>query len=106
MHLLHIILELLFLNFEAKAINASRLNYYIVCFNARIGWIPFKEFFKPESNDVKLRRKEFSKRKARSVKTMKKYALGRYDSESCLDLDKYSEEYFIEFENNISNIYL
>ena len=57
----HLFLELLSLKFESKAIEASKLSYFVVCFNARQGWIPFGKYFQPPTEETK---KVFSSSKA------------------------------------------
>ena len=37
----HAILEWIFLALEAKVSKTSILNYMIVCFNGRYGWVPY-----------------------------------------------------------------
>ena len=37
----HIILEVIFLYLEAMATKTNFINYAIVCFNGRFGWVPF-----------------------------------------------------------------
>ena len=41
---LHAILETMFLYMEAQASRTSFLNYAIVCFNGRFGWVPFSDY--------------------------------------------------------------
>ena len=40
----HAILESLFLYMEAQASKTSFLNYCIICFNGRFGWVPYNDF--------------------------------------------------------------
>ena len=40
----HAILEFLFLYMEAQASKTSFLNYCIICFNGRFGWVPYNDF--------------------------------------------------------------
>ena len=39
----HAIIEAFFLNLEAQASKTSFLNYCIICFNGRFGWVPYKD---------------------------------------------------------------
>lgn len=43
--LLHAIFELIFVYLEAISCKTTVIHYFIVCFNARFGWIPFVNFF-------------------------------------------------------------
>ena len=42
--LLHTALECIFMYMESKASLMSFLNYTIICFNGRFGWVPFNNF--------------------------------------------------------------
>ena len=42
--ILHAVLEWIFLALEAKVSKTSILNYMIVCFNGRYGWVPYQEY--------------------------------------------------------------
>ena len=44
----HIFLEIFMIYLEANATNTTMSNYTIVCFNAREGWLPFIDYFKPQ----------------------------------------------------------
>ena len=39
----HAIIEAFFLYMEAQASRTSFLNYCIICFNGRFGWVPFND---------------------------------------------------------------
>jgi hypothetical protein len=43
----HAILEIIFLLFEANALEQTLMHYSIVCYNARAGWLPFNHQFSP-----------------------------------------------------------
>lgn len=43
--LLHAIFEMIFVYLEAYSCKTTVIHYFIVCFNARFGWIPFVNFF-------------------------------------------------------------
>lgn len=51
---LHLILETVFLKFEANAVECGFWNYVVVCFNARQGWLPFMQFIKPKDHLAKV----------------------------------------------------
>lgn len=38
---LHLMIELVFLKFEASSVSTSFLTYLVICFNAREEWVPF-----------------------------------------------------------------
>lgn len=40
----HALLEILFLYMEAQATKTSFINYCIVCFNGRFGWVPYNDY--------------------------------------------------------------
>jgi len=40
----HGILECLFLYMEAQASKTSFVNYCIICFNGRFGWVPYNDY--------------------------------------------------------------
>ena len=40
----HALLELIFLYMEAQASKTSFINYCIVCFNGRFGWVPYNDY--------------------------------------------------------------
>ena len=40
----HALLEILFLYMEAQASKTSFINYCIVCFNGRFGWVPYNDY--------------------------------------------------------------
>lgn len=40
----HAILEFMFLYMEAQASKTSFVNYCIVCFNGRFGWVPYNDY--------------------------------------------------------------
>ena len=42
--LTHTILECLFLYMESQATKTSFINYTIVCFNGRFGWVPYNDY--------------------------------------------------------------
>jgi hypothetical protein len=42
---LHAFFELIFVYLEAVSCKTTVIHYFIVCFNARFGWIPFVNFF-------------------------------------------------------------
>ena len=42
---LHAIFEMIFVYLEAYSCKTTIIHYFIVCFNARFGWIPFVNFF-------------------------------------------------------------
>ena len=42
--LLHTVLEGLFIWIESKATKTSFMNYTIICFNGRFGWVPYNYF--------------------------------------------------------------
>lgn len=39
----HAIIEIMFVNLEAEACKTTLLHYFIICFNARFGWVPFSD---------------------------------------------------------------
>jgi hypothetical protein len=43
--LLHAVFEMIFVSLEAVSCKTTVIHYFIVCFNARFGWIPFVNFF-------------------------------------------------------------
>jgi hypothetical protein len=43
--LLHAVFEMIFVYLEAVSCKTTIIHYFIVCFNARFGWIPFVNFF-------------------------------------------------------------
>jgi len=43
--ILHAFFELNFVYLEAISCKTTVIHYFIVCFNARFGWIPFVNFF-------------------------------------------------------------
>lgn len=40
----HAILEVMFIYMEAQASKTSFINYAIVCFNGRFGWVPYNDY--------------------------------------------------------------
>jgi hypothetical protein len=48
--MLHAYVEVLFINLEAKACTTSLVHYFIICFNARFGWVPFADKFSSSTN--------------------------------------------------------
>ena len=42
---LHAFFEMIFVYLEAVSCKTTVIHYFIVCFNARFGWIPFVNFF-------------------------------------------------------------
>ena len=40
----HALLEMVFLFMEAQASKTSFINYCIVCFNGRLGWVPYNDY--------------------------------------------------------------
>lgn len=42
--IIHAILECLFLYMEAQASKTSFVNYCIICFNGRFGWVPYNDY--------------------------------------------------------------
>jgi hypothetical protein len=50
---LHIILEFIFFIFESSVTKSSMLHYFVICYNARQGWLPFMEFIKPKTQKDK-----------------------------------------------------
>lgn len=43
--ILHAFFEMIFIYLEAVSCKTTVIHYFIVCFNARFGWIPFVNFF-------------------------------------------------------------
>ena len=52
--MVHAYVEVLFINLEAKACKTSLLHYFIICFNARFGWVPFADRFSNNTNYQKI----------------------------------------------------
>ena len=52
--MVHAYVEVLFINLEAKACKTSLLHYFIICFNARFGWVPFADRFSNNTNYKKI----------------------------------------------------
>jgi len=52
----HGVLELIFLNLEAKACKTGFIHYFSICFTGRLGWVPFTNQFDSVSSgsDVDL----------------------------------------------------
>ena len=40
----HALLECVFLYMEARASKTSFINYCIICFNGRFGWVPYNDY--------------------------------------------------------------
>lgn len=40
----HALLESIFLYIEAQASKTSFINYCIICFNGRFGWVPYNDY--------------------------------------------------------------
>jgi hypothetical protein len=49
--LIHFIIEIIYLNLEAKACKTTLTQYAIVCFNGRFGWVPFTNNFSASNKD-------------------------------------------------------
>lgn len=47
--ILHAMIEMIFINLEAEACKTTLMHYFIVCFNARFGWVPFSDQFSTSS---------------------------------------------------------
>ena len=43
--IIHAFFEMIFVYLEAVSCKTTVMHYFIVCFNARFGWIPFVNFF-------------------------------------------------------------
>ena len=43
----HAVMEIIFLLFEANALEQTLMHYIIVCYNARAGWLPFNHQYSP-----------------------------------------------------------
>jgi hypothetical protein len=43
----HAVMEIIFLLFEANALEQTLMHYCIVCYNARAGWLPFNHQYSP-----------------------------------------------------------
>lgn len=52
--LLHGLLEAIFLAMEAQASKTSFINYCIVCFNGRFGWVPFNDYLIQMAQQLQL----------------------------------------------------
>ena len=52
----HGVLELIFLNMEAKACKTQFSHYFSICFTGRLGWVPFTNKYDSvtSGNDVDL----------------------------------------------------
>ena len=48
--IVHASIEVMFINLEAQACRTSLLHYFIICFNARFGWVPFADKFSSITN--------------------------------------------------------
>ena len=48
--ILHATIEIMFINLEAQACRTSLIHYFIICFNARFGWVPFSDKFSSVTN--------------------------------------------------------
>ena len=48
--MIHAYVEVVFVNLEAKACKCSLIHYFIICFNARFGWVPFADRFSNTTN--------------------------------------------------------
>lgn len=43
--LLHAFFEMIFIYLESVSCKTTVIHYFIICFNARFGWVPFVNFF-------------------------------------------------------------
>lgn len=50
--LFHGLLEAIFLAMEAQASKTSFINYCIICFNGRFGWVPYNDYLTYKSTQV------------------------------------------------------
>lgn len=53
----HAILEFMFLYMEAQASKTSFVNYCIVCFNGRFGWVPYNDYLIKTSQQLQEKSK-------------------------------------------------
>jgi len=59
--LLHGLLEAIFLAMEAQASKTSFINYCIICFNGRFGWVPYNDYLTNKSTQVQQKKKDSNK---------------------------------------------
>jgi len=48
----HALLESIFLYMEAQASKTSFINYCIICFNGRFGWVPYNDYLISSSQKI------------------------------------------------------
>lgn len=57
----HGLLEAIFLAMEAQASKTSFINYCIICFNGRFGWVPYNDYLTNKSTQVQQKKKDSNK---------------------------------------------